>query len=90
MARALKSSIEHPISVRFGKDDSEMLKRLRVRARASKRSISDLIKYYTFIGIIGEENPDLPLSMIEGILEAREELNSDLGQPYQWGVLEHR
>ena len=86
MPKVLKSAVEHPVSVRFSKDDTEMLKTLRARARATKRSISDLIKYYTFIGMVGEENPDLPLSMIEGILEAREEL----AQPYQWGVLEQR
>ncbi len=38
--------------------------------------------------MIAADNPDLPLSLIEGILEAREELKAGLGQPYQWGVLD--
>ena len=38
--------------------------------------------------MIAEDNPDLPLSMIQGILEAQAELKVGLGQPYQWGVLQ--
>ena len=40
------------------------------------------------LGLIAKDNPDLPLSMIEGILEARAELKAGLGQPYQWGVVQ--
>lgn len=88
MARILKRMAANPVSVRFGKGDDVMLRVLRARARASKRSISDQIKYYAYLGMIGEDNPDLPLSLIEGILEGKEELQAGLGQPYQWGVLE--
>ena len=36
--------------------------------------------------MVAADNPGLPLSMIEGILEAREEFRADLGKPYEWGV----
>ncbi|MBI4481727.1 MAG: hypothetical protein HY652_02435 [Acidobacteria bacterium] len=60
------------------------------RARSQSRSLSGQLKHYARLGLIAEDNPDLPLSMIEGILEAREELRTGLGKPYQWGVLEDR
>ncbi len=37
--------------------------------------------------MFAKDNPDLPLSMIGGILEAREEFKAGLGRPYEWGVL---
>ena len=84
MAKVASAS---PISVRFGRDERPMVRMLRARAKASKRSISEQIKYYAHLGMIAKDNPDLPLSMIEGILEAREELKAGLGRPYAWGVL---
>jgi hypothetical protein len=38
--------------------------------------------------MIAEDDPDLPLSMIQGILDAQAELTADLAEPYQWGVVE--
>src|SRR3989338_4285680 len=57
------------------------------RARASRRPLSEQLKYYTYLGMVAADNPDLPLSMIEGILEAREEFKAGLGKPYEWGVI---
>ena len=76
-----------PISVRFGQEDRELARTLRARATAHRRSLSDQIKYYAHLGMIAEDNPDLPLSLIEGIFEAREELRAGLGEPYDWGVI---
>lgn len=77
-----------PIPVRFGRDEAWLLRLLEVRARAQARSLSGQLKYYARLGMIAADNPDLPLSIIEGILEAKEELKAGLGQPYEWGVLE--
>ena len=87
--RAQRSTegVESPVSVRFRRDEAGMVRVLRARAKASKRSLSEQIKYYAHLGMIAKDNPDIPLSMIGGILEAREELKTGLGQPYQWGVL---
>ena len=70
---------ESPVSVRFGRDERTVVRMLRARAKASKRSLSEQIKYYARLGMIAKDTPDLPLSMIEGILEAREEFRARLG-----------
>jgi hypothetical protein len=49
--------------------------------------VSGQFKHYARLAMIAEDNPDLFLSMIQGILEAQAELKSGLGQPYQWGVI---
>ena len=84
---AARKVTETPVSVRFGKDDSPMIRTLRARARASKRSLSEQIKYYAHLGIVAKDNPDLPMSFIEGVLEGLEESRAGLSVPYQWGVL---
>jgi hypothetical protein len=88
MAKAArKTAINSPVSVRFGKGDITMLQMLRARAHANKRSISDQMKYFAYLGMIGKDNPDLPMSFIEGILEGLEESRAGLARPYQWGQL---
>ena len=62
--------------------------KLQARAPASDRSGSGQLKHYARLAMIAEDNPDLPVSMIQGILEAQAELKVGLGQPYQWGVLQ--
>ena len=91
MAKAMRRECEEsrsPVSVRFGKGDEAMVRLLRARAQASKRSLSEQIKYYAHLGMIAKENPDLPMNMIEGILEGLEESRGGLAEPYQWGRLE--
>jgi hypothetical protein len=73
--------------VRFGAQESTLLRLLQARASAQSRSVSGQLKHYARLAMIAEDNPDLPLSMIQGILEAQAELKSGLGQPYQWGVI---
>ena len=41
--------------------------------RVYKRSLPKQIEYWSMIGKIAEENPDLPFSFIKDILIAREE-----------------
>lgn len=77
-----------PIPVRFGREERGLLRLLKARASAEDRSLSGQIKHYARLALIAEDNPDLPLSMVQGILEARAELRAGLGQPYQWGVIE--
>ena len=82
-----KAAAMHPISVRFGKEERSMLQILRARAAASKRTLSEQMKYYAHLGIVASDNPDLPLSFIEGLLEGAEESRAGLSVPYKWGVL---
>jgi hypothetical protein len=88
MASKKSKQVAPPIPVRFGRDEMAFYRAIAARASAESRSISGQLKYYARLGLIAKDNPDLPLSMIEGILEAREELKAGLGQPYQWGVLQ--
>jgi len=50
--------------------------------------VSGQLKHYARLAMIAEDNPDLPMAMIHGILEAQAELRAGLAQPYQWGVLD--
>jgi hypothetical protein len=76
-----------PVSVRFERADQGLLRIVEARAASGDRSLSGQIKHYVRLAAIAEDNPDLPLSMIQGILEAQAELKAGLGQPYQWGVI---
>ncbi len=62
----------------------ELRNRIAAKARAQHRSLSEQISYYAYLGMIAEENPDLPLAFIRDILEAREEVRGGLREPYQW------
>ena len=76
-----------PVSVRFGRSETAMVRALRAHAKASKRSVSEQIKYYAHLGMVAKDNPDLPMSFIEGVLEGLEESRAGLSVPYQWGVV---
>jgi len=77
-----------PIPVRFAADERPLLKLLQARAAAQSRSLSGQLKHYARLALIAEDNPDLPMSMIQGILEGQAEIKAGLAQPYQWGVVE--
>ena len=85
MAKAVTAV--HPISVRFGREEKPMLSVLRARARASKRTLSEQMKYFAHLGIVASDNPDLPMNFIEGVLQGIEESRAGLSVPYEWGVL---
>jgi len=76
-----------PVSVRFERADQDLLRIVGARAASGDRSIGGQIKHYVRLAAIAEDNPDLPMSMIQGILEAQAELRAGLAQPYQWGVI---
>jgi hypothetical protein len=67
--------------------ENTVRKRVQARARANRRSFSEQMKYYVFLGMVAEENPDLPLMFIKDLLEAKEEAKAGLAVPYRWGVL---
>jgi hypothetical protein len=87
MATATRRKAPTPLSVRFGRDEVTFLALIGARAKAHDRAVSEQLKHYARLGMIAADNPDLPLSMIEGVLEAREEFKAGLAQPYEWGVV---
>lgn len=70
------------LSVRVS-DDMKMI--IDAKARGQHRQPSDQVRRYLEIAIIAEDNPELPFSFIEGILEARAELDAGLAEPYDFG-----
>ena len=64
----------------------EMVKKVRVRAKAHRRTFTNQIEEYLDIAMRVEENPDLPYSFIKETLEAKEEIKAGLGQAYPWGA----
>jgi len=86
-AKRVMESLDTPVSVRFGKGEEPMVRVLRARAKAGKRSLSEQIKYYAHLGMVAKDNPDLPMAFIEGVLEGLEESRAGLAIPYQWGIV---
>ena len=85
--RRVIDPLDTPVSVRFGKGEEPMVRVLRARAKAGKRSLSEQIKYYAHLGMVAKDNPDLPMAFIEGVIEGLEESRAGLAVPYQWGIV---
>lgn len=82
-----KRKVATPIPVRFAAEEQAFYRLIEARARAQSRSVSGQLKYYARLGLVAKDNPDLPMSFIEGILEGLEESRAGISIPYQWGVL---
>ncbi len=67
---------------------SSLEKKLRVKAEAEHRTLSEQIKKYITDGILSEEYPDLPLSFVRETLEAKKEIEAGLGREYTFGVID--
>jgi hypothetical protein len=75
-------SIMKILSVRIP-DELKVL--IDARAKGQHRQPADQVRRYLEVAIIAEDNPDLPFSFIEGILEAQAELDAGLSEPYEFG-----
>jgi hypothetical protein len=87
MPAPLKKKAAKPIPVRFSENERSLLKLFQARATAYDRSVSGQLKHYARLAMIAEDNPDLPLAMVQGILDAQTELKAGLAEPYRWGVV---
>jgi ParD-like antitoxin of type II bacterial toxin-antitoxin system len=87
-ANKRKTAAPTPVPVRFAQDEERLLRMMTAHAKAESRSVSGQIKHYARIGLIAQDNPDIPLGMIEDILVAQEESKAGLGEPYKFGVVE--
>jgi hypothetical protein len=63
----------------------ELIDEARRYADVFSRSIPKQIEYWSRIGKIAEENPDLPYSFIKGILLAQQEAEDKQVTPYRFG-----
>jgi len=56
--------------------DDEFVEDVKAHAEAQSRSVPKQIEYWTKIGRIAEDNPDLPFSLINEILLAKSEIDN--------------
>lgn len=68
-----------PVNVKLSED---LVEQARSRAQVEHRSVPKQIEYWSQIGKVAEENPDLPFSMIRAILLAQQE---DAVEEYRFG-----
>lgn len=54
-------------------------------ARAMNRSISEQIEYWARLGKVAEENPDLPVQMLQDLLCSLKEVKAGNLKLYQFG-----
>jgi hypothetical protein len=64
-------------------DERKLLKLLRARAATRSRSVSGQLKRCAPSALISEDNSDLGISMIPGILEGQPEIKAGLARSYQ-------
>ncbi len=67
------------------KISEELLNSAKLYAKVQHRSVAKQIEYWAEIGKIAEDNPDLPLTFIQDILQGREEIKQGLSTPYIFG-----
>ena len=70
-----------PMSVKLS---DELVKQARQYGDVYQRSIAKQIEYWSRIGKISEENPDLPYSFIKDILLAKQEAESGDVTPFEF------
>lgn len=71
-----------PTAVKISDD---LVAKAKVKSKVFKRSVAGQIEYWAKIGQIVEDNPDLPLPLIQDILIGKEQIKSDQGIPYVFG-----
>jgi hypothetical protein len=67
------------------KISDDLVAKAKVQSKVFKRSTAGQIEYWAKIGQIVEENPDLPLPLIQDILIGKEQIKSGMGTPYVFG-----
>ena len=67
------------------KISDNLVAKAKIKSKVFKRSVAGQIEYWAQIGQIVEDNPDLPLPMIQDILIGKEQIKSGQGTPYVFG-----
>lgn len=63
----------------------ELVKSAKASGRAELRSPPKQIEYWARIGKIADENPDLPLGFVKGIMVGLEEMEAGDVSEYEFG-----
>ena len=69
-------------AVRISED---LFVKAKTKAFALHRSVAGQIEYWSKVGRVAEENPELPFSMIQDLLIGLEEIKAAHVTPYQFG-----
>ncbi len=64
---------------------SELIDDAIINAKAQHRSVRKQIEYWARLGKIADENPDLPLGFIKGILIGIQEMDAGGVSEYKFG-----
>lgn len=54
-------------------------------AQAMHRSVAEQIEYWARLGKVAEENPDLPINLLQDLLVSMEEVKAGNLSAYQFG-----
>ncbi|WP_257252449.1 MULTISPECIES: ParD-like family protein [unclassified Endozoicomonas] len=65
--------------------DEELVTAATLVGKVKKRSAAKQVEYWASLGKVAKENPDLPITFIEDILEAEEERKQGLVSEYRFG-----
>lgn len=68
------------------KISENLINEAKVYSKSFNRSIASQIEFWTKIGKIAEENPDMSFNEIKEILLAREEVSAGLITEYKFGT----
>ncbi len=68
------------------KISDELVNEAEIYSKSFNRSIASQIEFWTKIGKIAEENPDMTFNEIKDILLAKEEVSAGLISEYKFGV----
>ena len=63
----------------------ELINDAAINGKAQHRSTPKQIEYWARLGKIAEENPDLPLGFIKGVLIGKEEIKAGDVSEYEFG-----
>ena len=68
------------------KISDDLVNEAEVYSKSYNRSIASQIEFWTKIGKISEENPDMTFNEIKDILIAKEEVSAGLVSEYKFGT----
>jgi len=63
----------------------QLIEEAKPVAQATHRSVSEQIEYWARLGKVAEENPDLPIPMLQDMLVSLEEVKAGNLSAYQFG-----
>jgi hypothetical protein len=62
----------------------QLIEEAKPVAQATHRSVSEQIEYWAHLGKVAEENPDLPINILQDMLVSIEEVKADNTNVYQF------